>query len=400
MYNEKKIKNKTSFSMNNYLLKIQFYIFLSVILLTFNSCQVDQSPCSDVPTNLLPPPESIKIDLWPNGHLTYYIPSTFNESEKQNIRAAMNSWEDKTKTIVFSEVDENSAKLRFIKSITGCSSGLGITSNGTTDVSLSNTCDLISYKHELGHSIGLIHEHQRAERKNNLIFPQNTYDYIIKNFPERTINLVLYNLNEEVPNYNDPFQFDFSSIMIYGSYPRNAEELKVALQGNNLPLFRMKSNCNLVERPTDISEKDVKLVQLLYPRYLDFQNSTENSYVFTVRMEGGRNIVYRFPPGGYIRCQYNFTNKCFMHSDNKITSIDLNNGASSDDITFNSQSISYTSAWHNQSIIFNAIEKASSTIIANSTVNDSDGIDGNNLKLQASKNGNHLIIEVKNANSN
>jgi hypothetical protein len=395
----KEIKNKISFNMNNFLLKFPFYIFLSVILLTFNSCQVDQSPCSDVPTSLMPPPQSIKIDLWPNGQLTYYIPSTFNESEKQNIKAAMKSWEDKTKTIVFSEVDENRAKLRFIKSISGCSSGLGITSNGTTNVSLSNTCDLISYKHELGHAIGLIHEHQRTERRNYLIFPQNTYDYIMKNFSENTMNTVLFNLNEEIPNYNDPFQFDFSSIMMYGSYPRNAEELKVALTGNNLPLFKMKSNCNIVERPTDISEKDVKLVQSLYPRYIDFVNSTQNTQTFTVHLKS-RNIYYTSAPGTYLRCQYDFTNNCFMHSNEQIYMIDLNNGAPSDDIILNYQSIYYKSGWQTQSIIFNAIDKASSTIVANSTIYDYDGINGNNLKLQASKNGNYLLIELKNANAN
>jgi hypothetical protein len=254
---------------------------------------------------------SLRIKLWEDGYITYIISNEFSDAEKNTIRQALKNWEIKTGALVFRDVQDPIANvveasrnlvehlslhsygladkvaprpdnkvpmLRFERHASRCyATSTGCPATLPAKIYAAPNCDLVSYMHEIGHIIGLIHEHQRVDRGDFLYFPKSTYDFIHTNYPTLESS-VYFNLEPEAIDYTDPFPMDFSSIMMYGSYPRNAVELKEDLMQMGSPLYFNKIDCSIIERPTNISDKDVKLVRQLYPRRVHIVNGTTNLF--------------------------------------------------------------------------------------------------------------------------
>jgi hypothetical protein len=124
---------------------------------------------------LLPPPTTCNSPLWPNGRIPYAYDSSTSGwgsestpgTAKANIRAAMNQWQNGTGNRITFVLAPTDSERVIIRAGTGCSSGLpGKTTSGVHYVDWLQNCP---FAHELGHVIGLYHEHQRADRNKYVV---------------------------------------------------------------------------------------------------------------------------------------------------------------------------------------------------------------------------------------
>ena len=101
--------------------------------------------------------------------------------------------------------------------------------------------------HELGHALGMLHEHQHPMRDN----------YIIVN--ERNIQIPARDQFDIWPYGYASSKFDFDSIMMYGSY---------AYSRNNQPTMTKKDGTTWTANRSYITFNDQLVVMNLYGHYL------------------------------------------------------------------------------------------------------------------------------------
>lgn len=218
--------------------------------------------------------------LWPNGIVNIYIPEyTFSSQQMLWFKQAADEWNTKTNvTITFVERTHPGYKIIVQKVDSGCSCTAGYerkigASDGT--MKISDTCDLISYIHEMGHAVGFGHEHQRPKALEYLTFYSED-DYIALNriFLGNGINnpaTIIKNLKKNLQLesvHNDWTPYEYNSVMHYSSWPRNNQHLKNVLKANNYPMFKNKFTGEEIPRPLDgITAEDVHKTNLAYSRF-------------------------------------------------------------------------------------------------------------------------------------
>lgn len=162
---------------------------------------------------------------WPDGIVTYEMPPTtqFNSTEWKLIKSVMDEISANTK--IRFKTGTSGDRIRFRSDKDGCSSWVG-REGGVQVVSLSRADNCIQsavIRHEIGHALGFIHEHQRFDRD----------------------NYVTINYNNIASGQKDNFQifnhtlgivsgYDFNSIMHYsGSTFRKAPGLYTMVKKSN-----------------------------------------------------------------------------------------------------------------------------------------------------------------------
>ena len=139
--------------------------------------------------------------LWPDGVVPYLILGSLDRGEAL---AAIEEWEQWT-VLRFVEVDSTYAghppPLIIQTDAPGCSAGYGIGA-----VISGRDCGPFGYLHEIGHVIGLRHEHQRNDRD----------DYVMLNL-DYTSNPNHYALVKQ-PHTQRVGPFDWDSIMLYEGF--------------------------------------------------------------------------------------------------------------------------------------------------------------------------------------
>ncbi|CAL1538843.1 unnamed protein product [Lymnaea stagnalis] len=145
---------------------------------------------------------------WPNAIIPYdFVEKDFNSSEVKQIKDAMQTWMNRTCLVFRPAVASDWNRIRF-KNGTGCNSQVGRV-GGAQPINLqSGMCRTwFLYLHELGHAIGLVHEHQLPERDEYIKVNLNNVS------PEMRRWFDKYTA-EQINNYGVPYEY--SSVMHYG----------------------------------------------------------------------------------------------------------------------------------------------------------------------------------------
>ncbi len=140
--------------------------------------------------------------LWENNVVHYQIAN--NVHDENLIREAVAYWAEKSNlTFIESSYDNY---IEFIPA-TGCWSYIGCLDTGRQEIGIADWASKGNVVHEIGHAMGLEHEHTRADRDNTVIINWNNIEW------GRDHNFQINNS----ATHNDVGAFDFNSVMLYPS---------------------------------------------------------------------------------------------------------------------------------------------------------------------------------------
>ena len=106
--------------------------------------------------------------FWPGGRVPYEIDERIKGEDLERIHAALEEWNSKTVIFFFPRTDEEDYALLVPRNGGPCRSVLGRHSPTTV---WTGGCGLSATIHELGHAVGLMHEHQRPDRDRFIAVP-------------------------------------------------------------------------------------------------------------------------------------------------------------------------------------------------------------------------------------
>lgn len=98
---------------------------------------------------------------WPGGVLKYMVADDLTDIER--VVNAIKHWESKT-SIRFEQISNKSENHVLFKPGSGCSSYVGMVGKGRQPIILHSNCSAGNVIHEIGHALGLWHEHTRLDR--------------------------------------------------------------------------------------------------------------------------------------------------------------------------------------------------------------------------------------------
>jgi hypothetical protein len=189
------------------------------------------------------------ITKWENGVIPFYFSGSFSDSEIAIAKKAIARWESVC-SVHFKEVLPTSYSYQIIRTNNSNVWSSTIGENNSVYVMYYGTgSDEDQYGHclhELGHCLGLIHEHQRFDRDSYVII------YYENIWPEYVFNYNKEN-NELIREYDYPYDYD--SIMHYPEY---------GFSFNGKPTMIPKDVTAVIGQRTELSKYDILKVQYIY----------------------------------------------------------------------------------------------------------------------------------------
>lgn len=178
-----------------------------------------------------------EVKLWPGGVVPYDVDVALPQPER--VRDAAAHWAAMTGIRLVPRKAEPDY-LHFLDG-GGCYSHLG-KRGGRQNVSVGAKCTLGNTMHEIGHAIGIFHEHSRSDRDDFVtVLLANVSDAQASNFRKTTFKGI--------------GTYDFGSIMHYGSF---------AFSKDGKPTIVKKNGETFTVNRKALSKKDIEGVATLY----------------------------------------------------------------------------------------------------------------------------------------
>jgi hypothetical protein len=237
------------------------FLFLSILTNTSLIINAQSAPVYEV-----------QITLWPGGNIPYKFDFT-DQGRRDLVKEAMHKWEV-SGAVHFTDCSTSCPEDFLLITTAGNStissnSSMGVIkptadSNGQETLQIKNWDSTeIEYvlAHELGHAIGLIHEHQRPDSNNYIKVNE---EYIDKNYLSEYIpyRLIQYNVpsTNTYTNFYNSRPYDYYSIMHYDQRDGSAAS-------DNLTTFTILKDGIDASRvgKTDVpTNEDISRVKFLY----------------------------------------------------------------------------------------------------------------------------------------
>lgn len=201
---------------------------------------------------------------WPNSTVYYAYDSSL--MDRLRVIEAIAHWEENT-GIDF-KVRGNEPNYISFKKGEGCSSYVGMI-GGKQEITVGKGCDTGSVIHEIGHALGLWHEHSRIDRD----------DYLRVNFEnieeDKEHNFETY-AQQKADGAEYTNNLDFQSIMMYPSYAfsKNGQPTLVMINGSTFDIQR-----------EGLSFGDRDGIAKMYPQNADGTQAGQifmNGYYYTI----------------------------------------------------------------------------------------------------------------------